>query len=455
MARNSTARRLVGLLGIAVVIVTGMLSWSHRPEPVDTRFTGAYTMSDGTQVFITPNADASLRYRLMNGETGVVWPVEGNRYAGGSGWEVREPITNTMSFTMHAEGRAVGLEWKRSEGRAPTTLSRIDLPERIVEFASGSLVLRAKFVRPEGDGPFPTIVIVPGGERTGAVDFYPEPYVYAANGFAALVLDKRGTGESEGGYTQNFSVLADDVLAAIAWLRRQDHIHDDRINLVGCSQGGWVAPLVAMRDGHIRSMVICYGPLVSVVEEDRWGYVDALQKHGFGADAVSKADRINAVLEDITTRGTDRWDELTALLDEARHEPWAKAAAGSDSFLGSMLATRDPKWVSRLRYWWHVGRHTDPPFIEYSYDPVPTTAALTIPSMWIFGGDDSSMPTEWTLDEIAKLQADGKPVETKVYPHAEHGMLRFEGGEGQRRAVGWEPDYFPFQIDWLKRQNTN
>jgi dienelactone hydrolase len=453
LARRRT-RRIPAVLLSSVVVIGGVIWWSKRPEPADTRFSGAYAMNDGTPVFIAPNAGTSLRYRLMNGETGVVWPIDKSRYAGGAGWEERQPITNEMIFTMSADGRPTGFRWERPDSGASRMVRRIDLPERIVEFSSGPLTMRGKFVRPKGDGRFPAVVIVHGGERSSAVDYYSEPYMYAANGFAALVFDKRGTGESDGEYLQNFSVLAEDVLAAVAWLRDQDHIDGDHINLAGYSQGGWVAPLAAMRDGHIRTILISYGPLVSVVEEDRWGYVYVLQKNGFGANAIAKADRINAILNDISG-GQDRWGELAVSLEEIRHEPWADVVSRSDSALGRLLATKEPMWASRLFYWWHVGRHTDPPFIEWLYDPVPTMAALTIPSLWIFGAEDSSMPTQLTLEVIAKLQADGKPVESKVYPQAEHGMLRFEGTDGHRRAIGYEPDYLSFQIAWLKNKNMH
>jgi dienelactone hydrolase len=454
MTRRRTRIVLVALFGSGAAIAF-IMWWSNRPEPPDLRFSGAYALSDGTQVVIAPNAGASLRYRLLNGETGVVWPVGENRYQGGSGWEERTPITNSMTFTMGTDGRPTGFTWELPGDTAPRNARRIDLPERVIKFANGSLTMRGKLVEPQGDGPFPAVVLVHGGERMSAVDYYTEPYLYAANGLAAFVFDKRGTGESGGEYLQNFSVLADDVRAAVAWLRDQDHIDDDRINLAGFSQGGWVAPLAAIRDGHIRSIVISYGPLVSAADEGRWGYVNVLQQRGFGADAIAEADRVNAILQDIAGRGMNRWDELAAVLDEVRHEPWAQAASGSDSALGRMLATNEPLWASRLFHWWYVGRRTDPPFIQWFYEPVPTAAALTIPSLWILGGEDSSMPTQWTLDEIAKLQADGKPLESKLYPHAHHGMIRFEESNGQRRAMGYEPGYFQFQIEWLKKQNID
>jgi len=94
----------------------------------------------------------------------------------------------------------------------------------------------------------------------------------------------------------------------------------------------------------------------------------------------------------------------------------------------------------------------DPPFIDRLYDPVPTAAALKAPSYWIFGERDSTMPTEWTVEALNKLQRRGKPVDYMIYPEADHGILRIEQlPNGERRVLGYEPDYFKVQIDWLKR----
>jgi dienelactone hydrolase len=294
---------------------------------------------------------------------------------------------------------------------------------------------------------------VHGSEDFSAVDFYAEPYIYAANGFATLVFDKRGTGESQGEYTQNFRVLAGDVLAAVSWLRDQPGIDGGRVHLAGFSQGGWIAPLAAARDANIRSVLIGYGPMVPVTGEDRWGYVYALQQAGFGEDAIAGADRINDVISDIFDQRQDRWADLAKLLDEARDEPWFDAVKGSDSALGYVTGTKMPLWMVRIGYWWKFGR-LDTPYIDRLYDPVPTLAALESPSYWIFGGADSSMPTDWTIEALQKLQKRGKPIDYLIYPDADHGILRFETGEdGERRIVGYEPDYFRMQIDWLRRNS--
>lgn len=439
----------LGLLGL-VVAAGAICWWTNRPEPADTRYSGAYVLDDGLFVFIAPREGEVLRFRTMAGETGALWPAGKDRFEGGRGWAEREPTWHTFAFEKDAQGHPAALTWSQP-GSEPRRATRVPLAETIATFPSGELTLRGKLVMPTTACPCPSVVVVHGSEDFSAVDYYAEPYIYAANGFATLVFDKRGTGESTGTYSQNFHVLAGDVLAAVNWLRDQPGIDANRVHLAGFSQGGWIAPLAAARDSNIRSVLIGYGPMVPVTGEDRWGYVYALQQKGFGDDAIAKADRINDVISAIFDRGADRWGELKAMLDESRGEPWFEAVKGSDSALGFAADTKMPLWMVRLLLWWKINR-TDPPFIDRLYDPVPTLAALKSPSYWIFGGADSSMPTEWTIAALEKLQKRGRPIDYFVYPEADHGIVRFETeADGSRKVLGYEPDYYRRQVDWLKR----
>jgi dienelactone hydrolase len=440
---------------VIVVLLVGALTGYalNRPEAPDTRYSGAYVLDDGSFVFISPRAGKVLRYRTMQGESAALWPVADGQYEGGKGWAEREPVLNRVRFEMSADGHPLGLSWEHA-GVAPRHAASIKLTEQIFTFHSGELAMRGKLVLPAGAGPFAAVVLVHGSESDSAVDYYFEPYMYAANGFAALVFDKRGTGKSEGEYVQNFSVLADDVRAAVRWLRAQPTIQPTQIHLAGFSQGGWIAPLAAFRDDGIRSLVIGYGPMVPVTGEDRWGYVYALHQKGFGEDAIAKADRLNEVIGDILDHGRNRWSELGDMLDAARDEPWFAVVKSSDSALGLVAGTKMPFWTLRLYAWWKLGRRHDMPFIDRLYNPVPTVAALSTPSLWIFGGQDSSMPTDWSVAELKNLQERGKPVEYVVYPDADHGILRFtDDANGERHTLGYESTYFQRQIDWLKQHS--
>jgi uncharacterized protein len=423
-----------------------------RTVPADTRYTGAYRLDDGTFVYIAPRGDGQLRFKRMDGTTGTLWPLGNFAFEGGAGWAEREPVVNRIRFDMDASGRPIGFTWTQGQG-APTHATAMRLREQVSMFPSGELQLRAKLVLPEGPGPFPVIVLVHGSGSESAVDFYPEPYFYASNGFASLVFDKRGTGESQGDYLQNFHILADDVVAALRWLRTQPAIDTTRIHLAGFSQGGWIAPLAAAKDGGVRSLLIGYGVMVPVTGEDRWGYVYALRQKGFGDEAIAQADRINAIIEDIFDRRRNRWSELSRQLDAAQGEPWFEAVKGSDSALGLISGWKYPLWVLRAYVSWRMD--ADPPFIDRLYDPVPTLANLDTPSLWLLAGEDSSAPAEWTTEQLDKLRAAGKPIEYHVFPHAEHGIRTFEQqANGERKYLGHEPDYMPRQIEWLRRQSN-
>jgi dienelactone hydrolase len=80
-------------------------------------------------------------------------------------------------------------------------------------------------------------------------------------GIAVLRLDDRGTGESGGRFAGSTSAdFSDDVVDALAWLKRQPGIDTTRLALVGHSEGGLIAPMVALREPAIAALVLLAGP---------------------------------------------------------------------------------------------------------------------------------------------------------------------------------------------------
>ena len=151
-------------------------------------------------------------------------------------------------------------------------------------------------------------------------------------------------------------------------------------------------------------------------------------------------------------RGEDNWDELADALERAESAEWYEAVRGSDSMIGFLTGTSMPMWAVRLYAWWQL--RGDVPFVDRLYDPVPTMEALDVPSLWIFGGEDSSMPTQWSIDELERLRSAGKPIEIEVFPDGEHGILSFEDVDGERRLRGYVPGYLEMQVDWILRQSA-
>jgi pimeloyl-ACP methyl ester carboxylesterase len=148
--------------------------------------------------------------------------------------------------------------------------------------------------------------------------------------------------------------------------------------------------------------------------------------------------------------GENRWAELEAALEAAESAEWIEAVRGTDSAVGFLTETSMPLWVMRLYFWWQS--RGDEPFVDRLYDPVPTVASLDIPSLWIFGGEDSSMPTQWSIDALEALRAEGRPIEIEVFADAEHGILLFDESDGERTLLGYAPGYLAKQVDWIRSQ---
>jgi len=442
------------VLLLLVLVLGGGIAYVAfgRSDPPDTRFNGAYRLEDGRLVFITPSEGEILRYRLMSGQSSTMRPVADLSYESGPGWRNREPIELRVDFQMPAEGGPpTGLTWQPTDGPAQQG-DRIDLPELFSTFPAGDLILRAKLVLPLGEPPFPAVVLVHGSGKDSAVDTYYMAYLFASHGIATLAYDKRGTGGSTGKYNQNFHDLSDDTVAAVEWLRTRSDVDPQRIHLAGYSQGGWIAPLAASKTPGIRSLLINYGPMVPITEEDRWGYRYALYEKGFGEDAVAKVDRINEVLGAIFDHGENRWDELGSMLEEAEGEDWFEATAGSDSMVGFVAGTKMPLWVARLYAWWLM--RGGAAFVDRLYDPAPVVAKLDAPSLWIFGGEDSSMPSEDSIKILEELQRSGRPIQIEVFPDAEHGIILFDGkGSSDREYRSYAPGYLDLQVRWLREQS--
>lgn len=85
----------------------------------------------------------------------------------------------------------------------------------------------------------------------------------ARRGIATLRFDDRAVGESGGIETAavvTTADFADDVLSIVAWLRRRPDIDSTGIMLIGHSEGGMIAPMVAAADTGIRAIALLAGP---------------------------------------------------------------------------------------------------------------------------------------------------------------------------------------------------
>lgn len=94
------------------------------------------------------------------------------------------------------------------------------------------------------------------------------------NGIAVLRFDERGIAESEGDFSTATSFdFASDIESAIKYLKTRKDINTNKIGLIGHSEGGLIAPIVASKNKSVAFVVLLAGPGVNgrvVLESQSW-----------------------------------------------------------------------------------------------------------------------------------------------------------------------------------------
>jgi pimeloyl-ACP methyl ester carboxylesterase len=391
---------------------------------------GSYRLDDGSDVDIGNADDGKLRWRRKDGTTGALTRSQDGRWHGTLGWTDRADGVE-VSFADCAEGT---LAFAGVAGR------KIGFDVTDTRFEGAGVTLAGRLTLPPGNGRVPIVVLVHGAEHSSALDTYTLQRQFASEGIGVFAYDKRGTGKSEGRYSQDYLVLATDVIAAMREAKRLAGPRAGRIGYQGGSQGGWVAPLAA-RIEPVDFVIVGFGLAVSPLEEDREAIAFDMQRGGYGDAEMAKAMEIADATAAILLSGfREGYEQLEALKKKYSGEPWFKHVHGNITF----YLLENPE---------DVVREQGPVLlagVPAQYDPMPVLRNLDIPQLWILGGQDTDAPSAETVRRLSRLKADGRPITAAVYPDADHGIYEFETGKDGKRVSTRNPDgYFRMMRDFI------
>jgi pimeloyl-ACP methyl ester carboxylesterase len=134
--------------------------------------------------------------------------------------------------------------------------------------ARDNISLAGTFTFPKTGKNFPTVVLISGSgpqnrdeELLGHKPFFVLADYLSRKGIAVLRFDDRGTAESEGNFQMATSLdFSHDVEAALAYLKTRNEVNVNQLGLIGHSEGGLIAPMVAANHPEVRFMVLLAGP---------------------------------------------------------------------------------------------------------------------------------------------------------------------------------------------------
>lgn len=366
----------------------------------------------------TPQGGQEFRYTFLDGRRGSV----------GSG---------------EVECVAGGVRVKR-DGGAAAIWPKLQLSETPARFSSHGEQLSGMLLEPrDGAAERPLVIFVHGSERTSPIGGA-YSYLLAAQGLSVFVYDKRGTGASEGQYTQNFELLADDAVAASKEARRLAEGRYKRFGYFGGSQGGWVAPLAAKRS-NADFVAVGFGLVMSPLDEDRDQVLTELRAKGHDARVIAAAREVTDATGDvIASHFTAGFDRLAEVKRRFADEAWLGEIKGE--FTGEILRSDE----AELR---RTGAaRLDNLGIIWRYDSMPVIGGLDIPQLWILAGADQEAPVEVTRERLTAIRRAGKPVDIFVFPDTDHGMVEFvEQPDGTRNYTRITEGYFRLVGDWIKK----
>ncbi len=248
-----------------------------------------------------------------------------------------------------------------------------------VYFESHGATLSGSIVLPEGPIHAAVVFIHGSGKQERSLHWARR---FAEAGIAALVYDKRGVGKSGGRYEgtqsvseKNLLLLADDASSAVTRLAGDPALKGVRLGLAGISQAGWIAPLAARRNPAVKFLVSWSGPVCKVSEEDIYSK--------FTSDEGATAP------------------------------PYAAA-----------LRARTQEYI-----WPHfLGRDTD---------AAEDLAKLSIPGLWIFSDNDSSVPVDLSIAKLQQLRARGHRYDHVLFSGLGHDNM---------------DQTFTVATEWIRRQ---
>ena len=390
---------------------------------------GIYQLHDGSKLDVGASRGNHLRWSKEDGTTGLLTKGVNGVWTSTLGWTGR-PDGKRVSFDCDQDT----IDFAGVPGRG------IPLGVTNVTFQGAGVRLAGRLVMPQGTGRVPIVILVHGSEHDSALKFYSLQRQLPADGIGVFVYDKRGTGKSGGVYTQNYLLLANDVIAAMNEAKRLAGARAGRIGYQGGSQGGWVIPLAA-KIAPVDFVIVGFGLAVSPLDEVREATAFDLTSRGYGPDVVAKAIHIaDAVSAVIVSDFRSGYDQLDAVKAKYGKEPWFKYVRGDIAFY--LLETPEAKL-----------REEGPILlagVPANYDPMPVLRNLDTPQLWILAADDHDAPSAETERRLRALQADGKPITVAVFPNTEHGIYEFESrADGTRINTRNPKGYFAMMRDFI------
>lgn len=279
------------------------------------------------------------------------------------------------------------------------------------------ITLAGTLTLPKTGSNFPAVVLISGSgpqnrdeELMGHKPFLVLSDYLTRNGIAVLRYDDRGTGKSTGNHGQATSAdFANDAEAAFAYLKTREEIDPKKIGLAGHSEGGIIAPKVAVANKEVAFLILMAGTGIPgdellLLQQRMLG-----KASGMTENQLIENDIISKKAFELVKNSNSLERDLFDLMSETfRNIPKNQIPNGMTEadFVNAQVNQMTSPW---MQY-----------FIQY--DPSPTLEKVTCPVLAINGSKDLQVAPKENLEAIkSALERGGNnQVTTVEIPELNH-----------------------------------
>jgi hypothetical protein len=321
--------------------------------------------------------------------------------------------------------------------------------------AKTNISLAGTLTLPKKDGVFPVVVLITGSgpqnrdeELLGHKSFLVISDYLTKNGIAVLRYDDRGVGESKGNFeTATSADFATDVESAVAYLKTRKEINKKKIGLMGHSEGGLIAPMVAAKSSDVNFIVLLAG---TGIQGDKLLLLQQeliARASGISEAKIAETASINSKLFELVNKSTDNQKlktDLTNLIYENAKD---------------IKANEIPNGMSKEDYISMQVNSILSPWMEYfiKYNPAPALEKVKCAVLAVNGEKDLQVPPKENLSAIENALKKGgnTHVTIREFPNLNHLFQECKSGSPNEYAV-IEQTFSPIVLDeitkWIQNQ---
>lgn len=307
--------------------------------------------------------------------------------------------------------------WKQSGNEFPlvllktdkvTELKRPQTPQKPFRYLSqeveytnrkSGLKLAGTLTFPPAAKNCPAVILISGSgeqDRDETV-FEHKPFWVIAdyltrNGIAVLRVDDRGVGGSEGDVNSATSAdFAGDVLAGIDFLKKRKEIDKSKIGLIGHSEGGLIAPMVANQSKDVAFIVLLAGPGISG-EQILYEQGELLNKAaGLSDEQIAQNKKLQSAIFDILLHEKDSARMIDRLQRTYTNGMYPMMKEDQQNAVDAAISGINTLWFKHF----------------LTYDPYPALTEVKCPVLALIGEKDLQVPSKTNLAAIEKALIEG------------------------------------------------